>query len=130
MIRAVVDTNIFIRALIRPQGTVGPIIPRLAREEYKLIYSRSSSNSLPLPMGLVTDYFVKLIERQVNEKGIVVWFDPERAYASLAATLPLPNTHVALLENSYFALRREADEWVKYHAAERRGFNGYTHFTG
>jgi putative PIN family toxin of toxin-antitoxin system len=40
MIRAVVDTNIFIRALIRPQGTVGPIIPRLAREEYKLIYSK------------------------------------------------------------------------------------------
>lgn len=40
MIRAVVDTNIFIRALIRPQGTVGPIIPRLAREEFKLIYSQ------------------------------------------------------------------------------------------
>jgi hypothetical protein len=65
-------------------------------------------------MGLVTDYFVKLIERQVNEKGIVVWFDPERTYASLAATLPLPNTNVALLENSYFALRREADEWMNH----------------
>jgi hypothetical protein len=65
-------------------------------------------------MGIVTDYIVRLIERQVNEKGIVVWFDPEGTYASLAATLALPNTHVALLANSYFALRRDVDEWMNH----------------
>ncbi len=39
MIRAVVDTNILIRAAIRPQGTVGPIARRLRDEAYTLIIS-------------------------------------------------------------------------------------------
>ena len=39
MIRAVVDTNILIRALIKPYGTVGPIIPRLRDGDYIIVYS-------------------------------------------------------------------------------------------
>ena len=37
--RAVVDTNILIRALIKPQGTVGPILRRLREGDYTIIYS-------------------------------------------------------------------------------------------
>jgi putative PIN family toxin of toxin-antitoxin system len=37
--RAVVDTNILIRALIKPQGTVGPILSRLRNGEYTPVYS-------------------------------------------------------------------------------------------
>ena len=37
--RAVVDTNILIRALIKPLGTVGPIIRRLRDGDYALVYS-------------------------------------------------------------------------------------------
>lgn len=37
--RAVVDTNILIRALIKPRGTVGPIIRRLRDGDYTLVYS-------------------------------------------------------------------------------------------
>lgn len=37
--RAVVDTNILIRALIKPDGSVGPVLTRLAEAEYVLIYS-------------------------------------------------------------------------------------------
>ena len=37
--RAVIDTNILIRALIKPDGTVGPILTRLADGEYTLVYS-------------------------------------------------------------------------------------------
>lgn len=37
--RAVVDTNILIRALIKPDGTVGPVLTRLADGDYALIYS-------------------------------------------------------------------------------------------
>ncbi len=39
MIRAVVDTNIIIRALIKPRGTVGPILsggPALLVNEYNV----------------------------------------------------------------------------------------------
>ena len=39
MIGAVVDTNILIRALIKPQGTVGPVLGRLRAGDYVLVYS-------------------------------------------------------------------------------------------
>ena len=41
MIRAVVDTNILIRALIKPQGTVGPVLRQLRDGAYRLLYSES-----------------------------------------------------------------------------------------
>ena len=40
MMRAVVDTNIFVRALIMPHGTVGPVLQRLRNGDYILLYSR------------------------------------------------------------------------------------------
>jgi len=39
--RAVVDTGILVRALIKPQGTVGPVISRLRDGDYTLITSQS-----------------------------------------------------------------------------------------
>jgi putative PIN family toxin of toxin-antitoxin system len=41
MMRAVVDTNILVRALIKPQGTVGPVLRRLREGRYRLLYSES-----------------------------------------------------------------------------------------
>jgi putative PIN family toxin of toxin-antitoxin system len=38
--RVVVDTNILVRAVIRPQGTVGPVLLRLRDGDYTLLYSR------------------------------------------------------------------------------------------
>src|SRR5262245_37008885 len=37
--RAVIDTNILVRALIKPQGTVGPVLHRLRDRAYILLYS-------------------------------------------------------------------------------------------
>jgi len=39
LIRAVVDTSILIRALIKPQGTVGPVLQGLRNADYQLLYS-------------------------------------------------------------------------------------------
>lgn len=39
--RVVVDTNILVRALIKPYGTVGPILLRLRQGDYTLLYARS-----------------------------------------------------------------------------------------
>lgn len=44
--RAVVDTNILVRALIRPQGTVGPVLLRLRNGDYTLLYSQSTLEEL------------------------------------------------------------------------------------
>jgi predicted nucleic acid-binding protein len=39
--RAVVDTNILLRALIKPHGTVGPVLRRLRDGAYTLLYADS-----------------------------------------------------------------------------------------
>jgi predicted nucleic acid-binding protein len=44
--RAVIDTNILVRAVIRPQGTVGPVLLRLRQGEVTLLYSRATLNEL------------------------------------------------------------------------------------
>ena len=63
-------------------------------------------------MGIVTDYFINLIKRQVDERGVVVWFDPRQTYSELAKNLALPDSHVAHFEGSYLALRKSVDEWM------------------
>jgi len=39
MMRAVVDVNVLVRAMIRPQGTVGPVLDRLRDGDYLFLYS-------------------------------------------------------------------------------------------
>ena len=39
--RAVVDTNILVRALIKPHGTVGPVLLRLRHGDYTLLCAQS-----------------------------------------------------------------------------------------
>ena len=63
-----------------------------------------------MPQGTVTEYLVQLLAKQVDENGLVVWYDPEHAYGAAAAELSLPNTTVAryagsFLQGSYWVLR-------------------------
>ncbi|WAS06087.1 PglZ domain-containing protein [Gloeomargaritales cyanobacterium VI4D9] len=60
-------------------------------------------------MAVVTEYLTQLIAKQVEDKGLVVWYDPEQAYTSVAETLTLPNTTVARYEGSFFQLRKDID---------------------
>jgi PglZ domain len=60
-------------------------------------------------MGIVTDYLRTQIAKQVDDNGIVVWYDPEKHYAHIADHLALPNTRFAQYKNSFFALRHEVD---------------------
>jgi hypothetical protein len=60
-------------------------------------------------MGAVTESLVQLIAKQVDEKGLVVWYDPEQAYSTAAAELHLPNTTVVRYDGSFLKLRKEID---------------------
>src|SRR5687767_11004065 len=60
-------------------------------------------------MAVVTEYLEQLIAKQVNEKGLVVWYDPEDAYGSAAAELTIPNTTVVRYDGSFLKLRNEID---------------------
>ena len=50
--RAVLDTNILLRALIKPQGTVGPILRRLRNGDYLAIYSEPILDELLAKLAL------------------------------------------------------------------------------
>src|ERR1039457_4333164 len=60
-------------------------------------------------MPVVTEYLVQLIAKQVEEKGLVVWYDPEQAYGTAAAELSLPKTTVARYDGSFLKLRHDID---------------------
>ena len=52
MTRAVVDTDILIRALIKPQGTVGPVLTRLRNGDYTLLYAELLLDELVAKLAL------------------------------------------------------------------------------
>ena len=60
-------------------------------------------------MPVVTDSLVHLIAKQVDEQGLVVWYDPEQAYVKAAAELSIPSATVARYDGSFFRLRRQID---------------------
>src|SRR6266404_2053043 len=60
-------------------------------------------------MAVVTESLVQLIAKQVDDKGLVVWYDPEKAYGAVAAELQLPSTTVARYDGSFLKLRKEID---------------------
>src|SRR5688572_32303589 len=68
-------------------------------------------------MGHVKDYVRSELTKEIDKNGVVLWFDPEKSYAEFAANLELNGTHVALLKDSYFALRREIEPYLS--SAER-----------
>src|SRR5262245_58219078 len=60
-------------------------------------------------MAVVTEYLFQLIAKQVEDRGLVVWYDPEQAFVTAAAELALPKTTVARYDGSFFRLRHEID---------------------
>lgn len=60
-------------------------------------------------MAVVTEHLVQLIAKQVDDKGLVVWYDPEQSYVAAAAELKLPKTTVARFDGSFLKLRKEID---------------------
>ncbi|MCL4532428.1 MAG: PglZ domain-containing protein, partial [Actinobacteria bacterium] len=63
-------------------------------------------------MGAVTEELIRLIAKQVDEKGLVLWFDPERHYVDALDSLSIPDCAILRYEDSYFRLRREAAPYM------------------
>ena len=56
-------------------------------------------------MGIVSEYLFNLIAKQVDDYGLVVWYDPEGIYAQAIEALDLPDTTVLRYEGSFINLR-------------------------
>lgn len=74
-------------------------------------------------MGRVTDHLISLVAKQVRDHGIVVWYDPEGAYAELAQGpgLPgLPDVPLLRFEDSFFELRERLEPFLEFVGPDRR----------
>jgi hypothetical protein len=65
-------------------------------------------------MGKVTEELVALITKQIQDHGIVVWYDPERAYGDVVDQLQQPETPVLRYEGSVFALRHRLEPFLEF----------------
>ena len=60
-------------------------------------------------MPIVSEYLKDLIKKQVDDKGIVVWFDPEEHYREFIENLTLESTTIIRYKGSFIGLRHEVD---------------------
>lgn len=51
-----------------------------------------------------------MIAKQVNDNGLVVWYDPDGAYETILPVLNLPDTELIRYEGSFFRMRLEIDQ--------------------
>jgi hypothetical protein len=63
-------------------------------------------------MDNVTRLLFDLIQKQVDDKGLVVWYDPEQAYGNVVTELSLPGTTVLKYDGSFLQLRKQADHMM------------------
>ncbi len=59
--------------------------------------------------GRVAEWLVQLIAKQVDDRGLVVWYDPEQAYGAVARELAPPKTTVARYDGGFLKPRQGID---------------------
>lgn len=66
-------------------------------------------------MGIVANTLIATLQEHIDRHKVVVWFDPEKAYATVVETLegksPIPDTTLAVYDpaKGFLALRRELE---------------------
>lgn len=63
-------------------------------------------------MGTVSEHLRSMVERQVREVGLVVWFDPEGAYREFVQGLTIPDAAIEVCGESLFELRRRIEPYL------------------
>ncbi len=61
-------------------------------------------------MSIVSEHVRNLIAKQVDDNGLVVWYDPDGAYSEAVEALDLPGTTVLRYQGSFILLRWEIDQ--------------------
>lgn len=65
-------------------------------------------------MGKVTDELVALITKQVQDHGLIVWYDPAQVYGDVVDQLSLPETPVLRYQTSFFDLRHHLEPFLEF----------------
>ena len=64
-------------------------------------------------MGVISAAIEKLVSEYVRDRGLVLWFDPERHYESVARALNAGQERVLAFEGSFYKLRLEAEPLLR-----------------
>ena len=67
------------------------------------------SDSSTAEQGRISAAVVELLRRQAADRGLVVWYDPQKAYEHLAARLAIADCTLLRYENGFFHLREQLD---------------------
>jgi hypothetical protein len=63
-------------------------------------------------LGAVSDHLRSLVERQVRDHGLVVWFDPDGHYRDFVSDLSLPDATIEICGESFFQLRHRIEPYL------------------
>lgn len=74
-------------------------------------------------MGIVSDHLNKIIQKQIDDHGIVVWYDPEKHYSDAIQSLSFINTTFVQFTDSFFALRHEIESLLDIDPENGKGFD-------
>lgn len=75
-------------------------------------------------MDKLSDRIRSMIARQVKDRGIVIWYDPENAYARLVQDLNFPEISVLQYEDSFFRLRHVLEPYLEFVTEEGKPKDG------
>ena len=64
--------------------------------------------------GRVSAALVALLARQVADRGLVVWYDPQKAYGQLAKQLVIPGCTVLRCDGGFFRLREQLEPLLEF----------------
>ncbi len=65
-------------------------------------------------MGKVSKAIENLVTKQIQDHGIVVWYDPEQVYTDLVSRLELPKTTILKFDGSFFELRYRMEPLLEF----------------
>lgn len=65
-------------------------------------------------MGKVSEHLYDLLQKQLKDYGIVVWYDPDEAYGTFMETLAIANAKIFRWKDSFFRLRHEVDDFLEF----------------
>lgn len=61
-------------------------------------------------MGKISDHLLKRLQKSLQDRYVITWYDPDRAFERFVDGLSLEGTRIVRHRDSYFRLRREAEE--------------------
>jgi hypothetical protein len=65
-------------------------------------------------MSKLLNSLQQLVQRQVTEHGLVVWYDPDAAYSHAVDRMGLDGVEVLKFEDGYFRLREALEPWLEW----------------